>query len=166
LVEILVATSISALVFAGVLAAYLFLGRNLTRLVNFQEQEVESRRTLRQMTDDVSTAIQLTTATSSALALTKPTSGGTTSVSYTYSAGNGTLTRTDAVGTQTILTGLTNFTITYFNESGTAITSSPQSVKAVEFSYSTASGTSASGTRATATTVSPRVILRNKPVLE
>src|SRR5688572_20401816 len=82
LVEILVASSISAVVFAGILAAYLFVGRNLTRLVNVQHQEVESRRTLRQVTQDVSAAIQLTTATSSQLSLTKPTSSGTTAVSY------------------------------------------------------------------------------------
>jgi prepilin-type N-terminal cleavage/methylation domain-containing protein len=166
LVEIMVATSISAIVFAGILAAYLFVGRNLTRLVNIQHQEVESRRTLRLVTQDVSAAIQLTTATSSQLNLTKPTSGGTTTVSYSYSSANGTLSRTDSVGTQTLLSGLTDFTITYYNEGGTAVSSNTQSVKAVEVSFTSAAGTANIGTRASYTTVSPRVLLRNKAVLQ
>jgi hypothetical protein len=165
-VEILVATSVSAIIFAGILTAYLFVGRNLTRLVNLQHQEVESRRALRYVTQDVSSAIALTSATTSLLALTKPTSSGTASVSYSYSSGSGTLSRTDSAGTQTILTGLTSFSITYYNEGGTAISSSPQSVKSVEMAFTATAGSSGSGTLARYTTVSPRVILRNKQILE
>lgn len=165
LVELLVATSISAFVFAGILAAYLFVGRNLTRLVNFQHQEVEGRRTLRQMTDDVSAAINLTTATATQLTLTKPTSGGTTTVTYAYSSGARTLTRTDAAGAQIILSGLTSFTITYYNERGTAVTAK-QSVKSLEFAFTSAAGTAGSGTQASYQTVSPRVVVRNKALLE
>src|SRR5687767_5062228 len=95
LVELMVAVSAMAIVFAGIFAAYLFVGRNLTRLVNFQRQEVESRRALRQFTQDLSAAINLTTATSTQIALTKPTATGTTTVSYTYSSAHGTLARTD-----------------------------------------------------------------------
>jgi hypothetical protein len=165
-VEILVATSVSAIIFAGILTAYLFIGRNLTRLVNVQHQEVESRRTLRYVTQDISAAIELTTATSSQLAVTKPTSGGTTSVTYSYSSANGTLSRTDSTGTQTLLSGLSAFTITYYNEGGTAVSSSPQSVKSVEVAFTSTAGSSNSGTLASYSTVSPRVILRNKQVLE
>src|SRR5262245_19186427 len=78
LVEVMVATSLPAIVLAAALAAFLFVGRNLTRLVNLQHQEVESRRTLRTFTQDLSAAIQLSTATSTALTMTKPTSSGTT----------------------------------------------------------------------------------------
>jgi prepilin-type N-terminal cleavage/methylation domain-containing protein len=166
LVEVMVATSVSAIVFAGIITAYLFVGRNLTRLVNLQQQEVESRRTLRHVTQDLSAAIQLTTATSSQVVMTKPTSSGTTTVTYTYTSGTGKLARTDSAGTQTLLSGVTAFTINYYNESGTAITSSPHSVKAVEFSFTAAAGTSGSGTLASYTTVSPRVLLRNKTVLQ
>jgi hypothetical protein len=164
-VELLVATSISAFVFAGILAAYLFVGRNLTRLVNFQHQEVESRRTLRQMTEDVGAAINLTTATATQLALTKQASGGTTTVTYAYSSGDGTLTRTDAAGARIVLTGLTAFTITYYNERGTAVTQK-QSVKSLEFAFSSASGTAGSGTKSSYQTVSPRVVVRNKALLQ
>lgn len=166
LVEVLVATSVSAFIVAGVLAAYLFVGRNLTRLVNLQHEEVESRHTVRQMTDDVSAAISLTTATSTQLVMTKKTSSGTDTVTYTYSSGAGTLTRTDASGTATLLTDLTTFAITYYNERGTAVTSSPQSVKALEFSFTAAVGNTNSGTRAIYRSVSPRVLIRNKAFLQ
>lgn len=161
----MVATSLLAVVLAGVLAAYLFVGRNLTRLVNVQHQEVESRRTLRTFTQDLSAAIQLSTATDTNLTLTKPTAGGTVTVSYTYSSAAGTLVRTEAGANNTLLSGLTSFTITYYNEAGTVVTSSPQSVKAVEFAFASATGSAASGTKASYTTVSPRVLLRNKPAL-
>jgi prepilin-type N-terminal cleavage/methylation domain-containing protein len=166
LVEVLVATSVSAIIFAGILTSYLFVGRNLTRLVNLQRQEVESRRALRYVTQDVSAAITLTTATASQLALTKPTAGGTTAVSYSYSSGSGTLTRTDSTGTQTLLSGLSAFTITYYNEGGTAVSSSTQSVKSIEVTFTSTAGSSNSGTLAAYSTVSPRVILRNKQVLQ
>ena len=166
LVEVMVATSLLAIVLAGVLAAYLFVGRNLTRLVNVQHQEVESRRTLRKFTQDLSAAIQLSTATTNAVTLSKPVASGTTTVSYTYSSGAGTLVRTEAGASQTLLSGLTAFTIGYYNEAGTEVTSSPQSVKAIEFAFTTASGSAQSGTKASYTTVSPRVLLRNKPTLQ
>lgn len=162
------ATSVSAFIIAGVLAAYLFVGRSLTRLVNVQHQEVESRHTLRQMTADVSAAISLTTATSSQLVLTKKIGSGTATVTYTYSSGAGTLTRADTSnpGTDTLLTGLTVFAITYYNDRGTAVTSSPQSVKSLEFSFTAAAGNANIGTRATYKSVSPRVLLRNKAFLQ
>lgn len=165
LVELMVAVSVCSFVFAGILSAYLFVGRNLTRLVNFQRQEVESRRTLRQFTQDLSAAIQLTTATSTQLALTKPTATGTTPVSYNYSSGGGTLTRTDSAGTQTLLSGVTAFSWSYFNEAGSAVAAGTQSIKAVEFSYTSGVGSSASGTLASSATVSSRIVLRNKPAL-
>jgi type II secretory pathway pseudopilin PulG len=165
LVEDLVATSVAAFVGAGILAAYLFVGRNLTRLVNLQHQEVESRHTVRQMTDDVSAAISLTTATSSQLVMTKRESSGVVTITYTYNSGAGTLTRTDSSGTETLLTGLTAFSITYYNDRGTAVTAA-QSVKALEFSFTASAGSSGSGTRAIYKSVSPRVLIRNKAFLQ
>jgi prepilin-type N-terminal cleavage/methylation domain-containing protein len=165
LVEVLIATSLSAVILAAVFSAYLFLGRNLTRLVNVQQQDVASRSAVRQFTQDVSAAVQLTTATSSQIVLTKPSASGTTTVSYVYSAADRTLTRVAGSTTRTLLSGLTDFTVAYFNSAGGA-TANPGSVKAVELSFTTAAGSDASGTRARYASVSPRVILRNKPSLE
>ena len=170
LTELMVALSLAIIVIAGILAAYLFLGRNLTRLVNMQQQEAKSRRALQYFTRDMSSAIQLTTSTDSQIVLTMPTSGSNTSVTYTYTAGadgTGTFTRTDTSGTTTMLTDLTAFDFDYYNESGSAIASStPQSVKAVEFTFTSAVGTTLNGTRVTYASVSPRIVLRNKPLLE
>ena len=166
LVELMVAMSLSAIAFAGILSAYLFLGRSLTRLVNTQRQEVQSRGTLRRFTQDLSAAVSLTTATSTEIAFTKAVSTGTAAVSYTYSTGNGTLTRADSSGSQTLLSGLTACTLTYYNESGIAVTSSPQSVKSVELSFASAVGGANTGTRTSYSTVSPRIVLRNKPALQ
>lgn len=165
-VELIVATCLAAFVIAAILSAYVFIGRNLTRLLNTQEQEVKSRRTLRMFTGDVSAAIRLTSATATGFSLTKPTISGNTTVSYAYSTGNGTLTRTEAGSSLTLLTGITAFSLEYFNEGGTTITGSTQSVKSIELAFTTASGVASNGTLATYRSVSPRIVLRNKATLE
>lgn len=162
----MVALSLSAIVFAGILSAFLFLGRSMTRLINLQTQEVASRRAVRQFTQDLSAAIQLTTCVATQVTMTKPAASGTTTVGYVFDASAGTLVRTEGTNSQTVLSGLTALAITYYNEGGTAITGSPQSVKAVEFAFTTATGSAPSGTKVNYQTVSPRVVLRNKPLLE
>jgi type II secretory pathway component PulJ len=166
LTELLIAASLSAIVFAAIFSAYLFLGRNLTRLVNVQRQEVESRRALQHFTRDLSAGIRLSTATGTALTLTKPTAGGTTTVAYLYSSGDGTLKRTEGLNTQTLVSEISpgTFVFTYYNESGATV-SEVQSIKSVEMSFSTTHGSRRAGTKAGYTTVSPRVVLRNKPGL-
>jgi hypothetical protein len=72
--------------------------------------------------------------------------------------------------TTTLLTGLdTTATnpvngFVYYDQSGSSV-SSATSIKSVEFSFTSAVGTALTGTRTKYTTVSPRVILRNKPLL-
>ncbi len=165
LTELLIAVSLSAILFAAVFSAYLFLGRNLTRLVNGQQQQVESRRALRLFTQDLSAAFRLTTASASQLTLTT-TTASTPTVTYTYSSGNSTLTRTDSSGTQTLVRGITpnTFAFTYYNETGATVTAL-QSIKSVEMSFSTTHGSTTAGTQAAYRTVSPRVVLRNKKAI-
>lgn len=162
----MVATGLSAIVFAGILSAFLFMGRNMTRLINLQTQEVASRRAVRLFTQDLSAAIQLTVCATTQLTMTKPAASGTTTVSYVYDATAGTLVRSEGTATLTILRGLISLNITYYNEGGTAITGSPQSIKAAEVAFTTATGSATSGTKVSYQTVSPRVVLRNKPLLE
>ncbi len=167
--ELIVALSLGTIIIAGSITAYLFLGRNLTRLVNIQQQEVKGRRTLKMFTEDVSSAISLTTCTDSLIVLTKPTAGASSTVTYTYTSGagsTGTFSRTESGTTQTLLTNLTTFDFTYYNEANSTISNStPQSVKTIEFTFTSAVGTAASGTLASYTTISPRVVMRNKPLL-
>jgi prepilin-type N-terminal cleavage/methylation domain-containing protein len=166
LVELMVATSVSAIVFAGILAAYLFMGRNLTRLVNTQQQEAQSRRALRQFTQDVSAGTQISVPASGQLWVTKPTASGTTTIKYVYSSGTGTLVRNDGAD-QKILSSLTALSYVFYSESGATVTASNlQSAKSVQLTFSSSIGTSNAGTQSQITTVSPRVVLRNKPMLQ
>jgi hypothetical protein len=237
LVELMVGLSLATIVFAGILAAYLFLGRNLARMANMQEQMVKNRRALQLFTKDLSSAVALTNSSSTTLSLTVPTvrtltncaitSGGATvtcastaglvtgmslsgvgfpsaatvssiingttfvmsanatssntgltvdavgqpsSVTYTYTAGadgTGSLNRADSSGETILLGKLSAFTFNFYGVNGASVSaSSPQSIKFVEFSYTTATeGAASSGTRANFSTLSPRVILRNKPAL-
>ncbi len=166
LVELMVATSVSAIVFAGILAAYLFMGRNLTRLVNTQQQEAQSRRVLRQFTQDLSGATAITMPSASVLSVTKTAASGTTTVTYTYASGAGTLHRNDGAS-QKILSNLTAYTYSFYSEAGNTVASTNlQSVKSVEVSFTSAVGVQTAGTRSTLTTISPRVVLRNKPMLQ
>lgn len=153
------------MVFAAMFSAYLFVGRNFTRLANIQQQEVQGRRTLQRFTQDLSAATKLTTVLPTEVALTKQLASGTATVSYTYSAADGTFTRTDNTGTQTLLSGVTGVTLSYFSEAGNA-TSTPHSVKSVELLVSSAVGNASGGTRATHTTASSRIVLRNKAALQ
>ncbi|HVS51719.1 MAG TPA: prepilin-type N-terminal cleavage/methylation domain-containing protein [Opitutaceae bacterium] len=172
LTELMVSLSISAIVMGGVLAAYLFLGRNLERMMFFQQQQVESRRALRNFTQDLSATVQLTTATTSQIALTKTITGGTSSVTYTYTAptggstADGKLDRVESGATTHLLTHLTSFTFSYFTEAGVQVTNAPQSAKSVEFNFASSLGSSANGTSAAFTSVSPRVVLRNRAALQ
>ena len=137
MIELMVGMSLSLILCAGILAAYLFIGRNLTRLVNLQQQEVKTRHALRVFSQDISVATQLNSATSTINAsgvttaatfvaviptVIDSTTGNITStanVTYTYTSGSGKLTRvrSDTADTTTILTGITSFTINYFTTS-------------------------------------------------
>jgi len=239
LTEVMVAASLSLIVLSGVLAAYLFLGRNLTRLVNAGGQDVKSRHVLRQFTSDVGAAVSFTTINSSNLTFTVPitltncttTAGSTTvtcastaglqsnltvsgvapaiwgagipnnavvnsvtnattfvmsatatatttgatlyttdGINYSYSTGNATLTRTDYNNnvTTTLLTDIDTSAIngfSYYNAAGATV-SLPVSVKEVGFSFATKVGTLAVGTQSRYSTVSPRVVVHNKPILQ
>ncbi len=165
LAELLVAMSISGVVFAGILAAYTFLGRNLTRLVNTQQLEAASRRTFYLFDQDASAATQVTTATGTQVVLVLQSGASTTTVTYTYNSSTGILTRTDASGSSVLLSNLTAFDLNYYNSAGISTTST-LSVKEIDLTFSSAFGNSASGTQSQYTAVSPRLILRNKALLQ
>lgn len=191
LVELMVAMSVSLIVLGGVLSAYLFLGRGLTRLINAQQQQVKSRHTLRVFSDDLGTGNKLTTSsstissgvtTAASFVVEIPKAGGaTTSVTYTYNysaSGAGTLIRfrADTAETTTILDNVTSLSVNYFTASevasGTVFSATRAaptyslSVKAVQFQFTTSLGSAASGTLARFTTLSPRVVMRNRGMLQ
>lgn len=91
LVELLIGASLSAIVLAGVLSSYVFLGRQLGRLANQQTLETEARRALAYFEQDVQRASGLVTVSTSPISpaanrvdLTVPTATTTTTITYYY----------------------------------------------------------------------------------
>jgi len=186
LFELMLATFISAFVFAGVLSAYIFLGRALARQGNEAEQESRSRTTLYYLTQEVSSATGIApdtnppTTTSGLTQMVLNTldgSGNPYTVTYLYSpsASGGTLTRTPSTTgvSMSLLIGVTSLTFAYYNSAGTAVTSTsnptvtnPNVVKQVGLSYTTVAGSVLSGAQSHFNVVSPLIVMKNKPFLK
>ena len=91
----MVVTVISSFVFAGVLSAYIFLGRGLVREANSEQMESGARVAIYNFTRDVSAAQSILAQTTvppsitPQITLTIPTSTGTlNTVTYFYDAVN------------------------------------------------------------------------------
>lgn len=166
LFEVMLATLISAMVFTGVLSAYIFLGRALIKEGNIESMESRTRTTLYYFNQDVSTAagVAPTGMTTSTLILYEPTSAN--EVTYSYSSTSGTLTRAQT-GSPTgtvMLTGLSSFSFGYFDFYGSS-TANPNAVKQINLTYQVTAGYASSGAQAYLNVVSPRVILKNRTYL-
>lgn len=173
--ELIVGMSLAMAVTAGVLSTYAFLGRNLARLANQQKLESEGRRALLYFTQDARLATAVSGASASGVTFTIPTTSGTTTVTYTYTysvaAPNySTFRRQVSGGTSVnLLTNLQTCAISYFDSTDTAVsdfTNKLNSIKRVGVSFSSRLGSAANGTLTPIHYgTSPRVILRNKPLL-
>lgn len=232
--------SLLAFLTLGVMSTYLFVGRNLERLMSTQQQGVKARRVIRQFTQDVGSAMTFSSSSSSTylefavpaqlvLSACTTTLGSTTvtcasttgllaghvlagpgipygtvvasitnattfvvsssatatlggstlyvviPVRYTYSTANATLQRNyNGVNDPTLplLTSI-DATVTspangfaYYDQEGVTVSPTSPFLKQVEFAFTTVSGNQAIGTRTSYTIVSPRVIVRNKPILQ
>ena len=147
------------------------MARNLTRIANFQQQQVQNRRALYVMAKDVNEAVQVSSPLPASVSLTlppRPPSPDSTYLTYTYDSTAHTLTRhavTGAVMSNTILlSNLTTFTFAYYDESGG---SSPplDFIREIQFSYTSAVGDRPNGTQSGDTVASSRMVLRSKPPL-
>ncbi|MDB6169362.1 MAG: Prepilin-type N-terminal cleavage/methylation protein, partial [Verrucomicrobia bacterium] len=156
LVELLIATVLSAVVFVGIFSAYLFMARNLGRLANNQRQQTQNRNALYYVAKDFGDATQVTVAGASTLTLATSTGTG---ITYAYSSSFKTLVRTTSPATQslTLLSDLTAFTFIYYPKSGTTaltfaaglIVNPATNVRRLEMRFTTAAGSSSNGTMST-----------------
>jgi prepilin-type N-terminal cleavage/methylation domain-containing protein len=194
LVEMIVAMGLSAIIFAGILSGYTFLARNFTRLLNTQGQDTKSRRAVYVFTQDVSKAINVFHPLDPAinvphpldplpsptlglddatLKLALPDGNSTKVVSYVFDPTSRSLLRTENGNTTVLLADLTSFGgsvedrphFRYFDKTGNS-TVAPVSVKEIELKFTSSVGNPASGTAARYTAVSPRLVLRNKSLLQ
>jgi prepilin-type N-terminal cleavage/methylation domain-containing protein len=181
LLEVMMVTFISSFVFAGVLSAYIFLGRGLSRQVNEEGLESRTRLALYYFTLDVSSASAISAenpgaqTTGTQMTLTIP---GTGLVNYycDWSGGTtkGILERQVGSGAYLVLlTNLTNFSLQYFDATTNPVIapasapSLPQiNIKQVCMTYTTSAGYAPSGNLSQLTVVSPMVLLKNKGVLQ
>ena len=166
LVELMLASVLSAIVFAALFSAYIFMARNLTRMANFQQQQVQDRRALYVLTKDISEATQVTAALPAQLSLTLATQPSTTAITYLYDATLHQLTRqvNGAVPAPVLLSNLTSFSFSYFDKNGAPSPPVPFLMQ-VQMSYTSAVGDRPNGTQSADTVVSARMVLRSKPPL-
>jgi type II secretory pathway pseudopilin PulG len=189
LLEVMMVTFISSFVFAGVLSAYIFLGRSLARQANEESLESRGRLALYWVTQDVSAAFSITaqnpgtnasgTQFTLSVPIYNPSSGSSQVHTVTYACDwsqgptLGILERQVDGGTPLVLlTNLTNFSFGYYDMTGTSVTApnspplSPQiDIKQVFMTYTSSAGYPTSGAQSQYTVVSPRVVMKNKTLL-
>lgn len=183
LVELLISTALSGVVLVAVLGAVLMINRGGYLLNNYIEMEKQARNALEtfavdaRMTESVSWT-RKSDGTLVGVTLLPPADGGSaTSVTYSYDAGAGLLTRTDnATGKKiTLVSGIQSLSFTaykYSESSGLAAINPDISVtgdnllkndtKMVQISLSAIRSRSFLAD-ATNNVVSARYVLRNKP---
>lgn len=87
LVEVMVAASLGTMVLAGVMSAFLFIGRTGFNAGNYSEMEAQTRRALDRFATDARRATAVQWHSSRQLTFSLPTAGtGTTQVTYAYDA--------------------------------------------------------------------------------
>jgi Tfp pilus assembly protein PilW len=181
LLEVMMVTFISSFVFAGVLSAYVFLGRGLSRQVNAEGLESRTRLALHYFTQDISSASAITAqnpgtqATGTQMALTIP---GSNTVTYycDWSQGPSMGILERQVGSNpylVLLTNLSSLSLQYYDSTTNPVAvpftapSSPQIViKQVCLTYTSTAGYGPSGNLSNFSVVSPLVIMKNKAVLQ
>ena len=109
LVELLVASGASGLLFAGVASMMLYGGKSTAALGNYMDLDRHSQNSLDRLSTDIRQANRVTSCTATQLVLetTNPSTGVTNSLTYTYSPSDGTLERTFTGSSWTLLTGIT-----------------------------------------------------------
>ena len=169
MVEVMVSSGISALVVIAVLATFLFLGRSAANIRNYTDMETQARRALEFFAEDTRQASAVSWTDAHTVTLTV----NAASITYSYSAANGTFSR--KVGTaaaSTLLTGITTFSFNAYTITTTQIsdfsTAAARAVanrdtKQIQVSLS-ARRKDSTVVAATNTVLSARFILRNKRV--
>lgn len=170
LVEVLIASSLSSMVLAGVLSTFLFLGRTGANVANYADMESQARTALEQFGQDARQAGGITWNSPHSVTLHV----GGVDVVYAYDSTAGTFSRTVGGTTRVLVDGVTDeFTFTGYTIGGAKVVSDLTTAdgrtaangvtKQLQI-YFKASRTDVTVTRATNTVLSARFILRNKRV--
>lgn len=171
LVEILISSTLAAMLLVAMLNTYVFLGRQLTKATNLQEMEYRSRIALGLLNRDFENASAINSSpapTGSFVSLTVPS--GT--VTYTYDSVARTLTRVANFGAfrtrEFFRSDCYGFTLSYYSTIGSTPLSGtsliPLSVKRISAAFTLRRGNSAIGTYNEIEGSTGRVLMRNKPL--
>src|SRR3954470_17436238 len=87
LVEIMIGSTISVFILAGVMAAFLMLGRSGYNAASYSMMESEARRALEMFSEEARMASNITWNGSDSVTLRVVTSSGTQLVTYAYDSG-------------------------------------------------------------------------------
>jgi hypothetical protein len=174
--EVMVSSTLAAIVMAAVLSSFVFIARNLARLSSYQALEAESRIALGYLRRDFAFARGVKTSTApTASSVTLSLPGG--DVTYTYDSAAGTLRRQATFGTvldrillHTTSCECTQFSFSYYTMTDGSPTDQvapttfvPYSIKQIQVRFvveSPPSWTAQSRTRYEA--ASSRFLIRNK----
>jgi prepilin-type N-terminal cleavage/methylation domain-containing protein len=176
LVEVLVSMSLASAILAAVLSSFVFLGRNLVRLANYQALETKSREALTYLQRDLAAAQAVksgTTPTPTSVTLVLPAG----EVTYSFDGTTGSVRRQATTGANRDFFLLKNdrcacttFAFDYQTTTGGAPTSQldpssnvPYGIKQILVRFVVANpGTDAAAVRTSYSAVSARFLLRNK----
>ncbi|MBI3885423.1 MAG: prepilin-type N-terminal cleavage/methylation domain-containing protein [Opitutae bacterium] len=125
LVEVMVATSLLAILTAAVLSSFIFILRAERSLANYAEMNTQARRFLELLGRDARSATDVTNTTATAITMSVPAnlSGTTQAVTYAYDASAGTVTRSVAGVATVLVKNVSTLTLNFLNSSNTATTS-------------------------------------------
>lgn len=125
LVELLVATSLTAILTAAIMSSFIFILRAERSLANYAEMNTQARRLLEQLGRDARSAADVTNTTTTGITMRVPSnlSGTLQDVTYTYNAGAGTLSRQIGGVTTVLVRNVSAMTFNFLNSSNTLTTS-------------------------------------------
>jgi type II secretory pathway component PulJ len=135
LLETLVATSLSSMLFAACVSTFLYIARSQYSVVNYMQMSSQARTGLEQLSRDVRMAGNVGTFGGANLTLRVPDgSGGITGVTYTYypdaaaspADWRGCLVRASGSANTVVFDHLTGFEFNYFNSQSVATTSAAE----------------------------------------
>lgn len=114
LVELMLATGLSAIVLTGVLSTFLYLSRSGTTLANYNDMELQSRKGIETFAEDIRQAKTITWNTAQSITIVVPKGGSAVSISYTYDSTTRAFSRIHATeGTKVLITGITPNTFVF-----------------------------------------------------
>jgi prepilin-type N-terminal cleavage/methylation domain-containing protein len=168
LVEVMVATTLSAIIMAGVMSTFLMLGRSGANIANYNMMESQSRRALEEFSQDIRMASAVIWNSTTSVTLTVPGNYTPTAgvVTYFYDASAKTFCRTprdstSAAGTQNaLINNIVTFNFARYDRINNPATLDT-TTKRIQFSM-TARTSTRTAAGASNVILSASYILRNK----